>query len=148
ALGSGQASRLHWALVHPGIAEEAWLGHDEEDQAGAFAGMLVCEPERVQEALDLYRAELARAQAEGLTADEVTRAQRRFGSGLVLQAETPLSRLVHVGFDWVYRRQVTPVAELIAEIQAVTVDDCNRLLAERPFEALSIVCVGPIGELH
>ena len=148
ALGVGQASRLHWALVHPGLAEEASLSHDDEDQAGSFAGVIVCEPEKTQEVLDIYRTTLAKAQDEGLTADEVQRSVTRFASGLVLQSETSLNRLVGVGFDWVYRRRVMPLQELLDTIQAVTVDDCNAVLAERPFDQLSAVCVGPVETLR
>ncbi len=148
AIGSGQSSRLHWALVEPGIAEEAALHHDEEDRAGAFVGYLVCEPEQAARALDICRAELRRAEDEGLTADEVERAVRRFATGLALQAETPLSRLLNVGFDWVYRRRMSTLDEVVAAIEAVTVDDCNALLAERPFDTLSAVCVGPLEHLE
>ncbi|MBI2302324.1 MAG: insulinase family protein [Armatimonadetes bacterium] len=148
AIGSGMTSRLHWALVHPGLAEEASLYHDEEDAAGVYGGMFVCEPERAQEVLDIYRATLAKAQAEGLTEAEVGRAVRRFGTGLAFGAESPLNRLVTVGFDWVYRKAITPVDEVLAELRRVTAADCNALLAERPFDRLSAVCVGPVAELH
>ncbi len=147
AIGSGKASRLHWALVDPGLAEAASLDHDEEDQAGAFAGYLVCEPEQCQQALDLYRAELLKVQAEGLREDEVARAVRRFATGLVLQSETPLHRLVTVGFDWLYRQRVTPLAEVSAHLEAITAADCNAILATQPFNCLSVVCVGPLDQL-
>lgn len=147
-IGLGTASRLHWALVDPGIAEQASLSHDAEDQAGAYGGNLVCEPERAQQALDLYRGVLAEVQDAGVTADEVARAVRRFASGFTLGAESPLGRLINVGSDWVYRRRVTPLDEAIAALRAVTVDDCRALLAERPFDHLSVACVGPLTELH
>ena len=35
-VGGGAGSRLHWALVHPGLAEAASMGHDSQDGAGAF----------------------------------------------------------------------------------------------------------------
>lgn len=147
AIGVGQASRLHWALVHPGLAEEAGLGHDEEDQAGSYAGLIVCEPERAQQCLDIYRQELAKVQSEGLDADEVKRAVRRWLTGVVLQCESPLSRLVQVGFDWVYRGEVTPLEDLVAELEQLSAEACNELLARRPFDQLTAVCVGPIDSL-
>ncbi|MBI5835605.1 MAG: insulinase family protein [Armatimonadetes bacterium] len=146
AIGSGDASRLHWALVDPGLAESAGLYHDEEDQNGTFSGVLVCQPEGVERAVEVYKAELERAQRDGLTADEVKRAQRRFGSAAVFQAESPLSRLVSVGMDWVYRGRITAIDEWLERLRAVTVDDCNALLAERPFDKLAMVSVGPVGE--
>jgi len=147
AIGSGEASRLHWALVDPGIAEAASLGHDEEDHCGTYSGVLICSPGNAQRALDLYRGELERAQTEGLREDEVTRAVRRFGSGAVFQAESPLHRLVNVGFDWVYRRRVTPLSEFVSRLRAIRAEDCNRVLAQRPFDRLAVACIGPLDAL-
>jgi predicted Zn-dependent peptidase len=143
AIGSGEASRLHWALVDPGLAEAAHWSHDEQDHAGRYSGLLVCAPENYERALAVFRGELERAQSEGLRADEVQRAIRRFGL-VVLQAESPLSRLVGVGSDWVYRGAITPLEEFLARVRAVTVEDCNRLLAARPFESLASVAVGAV----
>ncbi|MCC7492540.1 MAG: insulinase family protein [Fimbriimonadaceae bacterium] len=147
AIGSGKASRLHWALVHPGKAEDASFYHDEEDQAGLFTGVLACDPDRAQEVLDIFRGELATACREGLREDEVKRAVRRFATGLVLQAETPLHRLISVGFDWTYRRAVTPISETAAQLEQITAADCNALLQELAFEPLSVVAVGPLEQL-
>lgn len=147
-IGSGQASRLHWALVAPGLADRAQLGHDEEDGSGTFAGVLVCQPEASQQALDVYRGVLDEVQGEGIRADELQRATRRFASGVVLQAESPLGRLVNVGFNWVYRQEQLAMDDWLARLRAVTVDDCNALLAERPFDQLAVAAVGPIDELN
>ena len=146
AIGSGDASRLHWALVDPGLAESAGLYHDEEDHNGTFSGVIVCQPDGVERAVEVYRAELDRVQRDGLTADELKRAQRRFGSSAVFGAESPLNRLVSVGMDFVYRGRITPIDEWLERLRAVTLDDCNALLASRPFDHLAMVQVGRVGE--
>ncbi|HEX8465830.1 MAG TPA: pitrilysin family protein, partial [Abditibacterium sp.] len=51
-IGAGDASRLYWALVHPGIAEAAQIGTEANDGAGTFYGYLLVDPARAQEALD------------------------------------------------------------------------------------------------
>jgi predicted Zn-dependent peptidase len=146
AIGSGEASRLHWALVDPGLAESAHWSHEELDGCGKYAGVLVCAPDKLPEAFARFRGELAKAQDEGLREDEVQRAIRRFGM-VVLQAESPLRRLVNVGMDWVYRGRITPLDEFLAKVRAVTAADCARLLAARPFDALAAVGVGPVEAL-
>jgi predicted Zn-dependent peptidase len=105
ALGAGDGSRLYWALVHPGIAEAAQIGHEGSDGEGTFYGYLLADPARAQESLDVFRTVISETCAEGLKPEEVERAKRRLASNTVLGAETPMGRLRAVGFDWIYRRE-------------------------------------------
>lgn len=146
-VGGGQGSRLHWALVHPGIAEAASMGHDAQDGAGAFYGFLVGRPERAQEMLDLWRETVKTACAEGVMPDELQRAKRKFASSLTLSAETPMGRMRPVGYDWLYRQSQTSTAELLERILGVTVEEVNAILALRPFETPAIVGLGPLDDL-
>ena len=146
AVGGGDGSRLYWALVHEGIANSVGLWHDAQDGAGNFLAYASCSPERVQEVLQIIRTVLQTVQHDGLSEDELGRARRKIASGLVLGAETPMGRLTAVGFDWVYRKEVMPLAEVADRYLAVTTEDIGRILATRPFETVTVVALGPLAE--
>ncbi len=146
ALGGGEGSRLYWALVHPGLADSANMDYSGEDGAGAFYVYASCDPERTTEVIDLIRATLATAQNDGLSDDQIARARRKLASALVLRAETPMGRLVTVGFDYVYRKRIEPLNESVDRLLAVTNEDVAALLHERAFEKLTLVGYGPLAE--
>ncbi len=146
-LGAGDASRLYWALVHPGIAEAAQIGHDANDGAGAFYGYILASPERAGEALQIFNKEIEKACREGLSEQEVERAKRRIASAMVLGAETPMGRLRPVGFDWMIRQQQKSPQESLEKLLAVTTEQVNALLREKPFELATVVATGPLDSL-
>ena len=147
-VGGGQGSRLHWALVHPGIAEAASMGHDSQDGVGAFYGFIVGRPQRAQEMLDLWRAEVEKACEQGVTEGELGRAKRKFASALTLRAETPMGRMRPVGYEWLYRARQSSTEETLAQIMAVSAEQVNELLATRPFASPAIVGYGPLESLE
>ncbi len=141
-LGGGEGSRLHWALVYPGIAESAEVFYDSSDGAGSLYAYATCDPSCTAEVLEVLRATLQAAQSEPLPADEVARARRKIASALVLRAETPMGRLTAVGFDWVYRQHIMPLDEVVDRYLAVTPEAVQSLLASRPFDTLTVVGLG------
>jgi predicted Zn-dependent peptidase len=147
-IGGGEGSRLYWELVEPGLADSVRLSHDEEDGAGAFFGYASCDADKAQEVVDRIRRVLAAFTAEGPRPDEIERAKRKIASALVLHDETPRGRLFHVGFDWQYRSTCSPLDEVIDRYLAVTEEDARTLLAGRPFDALTVVGLGPLQTLQ
>jgi predicted Zn-dependent peptidase len=146
-VGGGDGSRLYWDLVEPGIADSVRLSHDEEDGSGAFFGYASCDPDKAQLVLDKARAVLQKAMDEGFRPDEIERTKRKAASALVLHDETPRGRLFHLGFDWQYRRKYTPLDEMIDRYLAVTEEDVRRFLDRRPFDTMTVVCLGPVETL-
>ena len=147
-VGGGEGSRLHWALVHPGLAEAASMGHDAQDGVGAFYGFLVARPERASQVLKIWRETVANVCETGVTDDELQRAKRKFASALTLRAETPMGRMRPVGYDWLYRGAQTSTDEVLSRILAVSGEEVNAILATRPFETPAIVGLGPIEALE
>jgi len=146
-IGSGEGSRLYWALVHEGLAEAAQLGHSPSDGDGNFSGYILVDPTRAQEALDVYRATIARACAEGLSVEEIERAKRRFASGLTLGAETPMGRFRAVGMDWMLRGCLRTPDDVLRELLSITPEEVNAVLRPNPFELATVAALGPLQSL-
>jgi len=142
-VGAGESSRLYWALVHPAIAEAAQIGHDANDGDGAFYGYLLVDPQRSGEALQIFHEVLAKAGREGVQEAEVERAKRRLASHILLGSETPMGRLRPLGMDQTYRHQYRSAADILAQVQGVTADDVNAMLAKSTFDEATIVILEP-----
>jgi predicted Zn-dependent peptidase len=147
AVGAGDGSRLYWALVHPGVAEAAQIGHDSNDGAGAYYGYVLADPMRAQESLDVFRKVIEEACRDGLKDEEVERAKRRLASHMVISAETPMGRLRPVGMNWLYRKEQIGPEESLQRVLGVTTQQVNEVLAARPFERATIVGLGPLDAL-
>ena len=147
ALGAAKGSRLFWALKEPGIADSVGFDHSSKDGAGAFFGYASCDPERTQEVADLLRATVREACRNGLTEAEVNGARRKMAAGRTLRAETPLGRLMTVGGDWLYRREIEPLDDAIDRLLAITAAEVNALLGEIDLDRGAFVGLGPIDSL-
>jgi len=142
-LGDGGGSRLYWALLDNGLAESASLSHDPADGAGAFVGYLSTGPEDFEKALRIYRETLQAAQAEGLTADEWRRAQRKLATGLTLRGETPFGRLMSLGSSYLYEGRYLSVQDTVNSIMAASLADAQAILDGRPFDRLFTLTLEP-----
>jgi len=135
-IGDSSGSRLYWALVDKGIADQADLSHDAADGLGAFIGYLSCAPERTEEVLRLYKDVLVEVEKNGLNQDEWTRAQRKFATGVTLGGETPFRRLMSLGSNYQYLQQYRSVQQTVDAIMAASLADGMALLADKPFSQL------------
>jgi predicted Zn-dependent peptidase len=146
-LGDDSGSRLYWELVDPGLAEHASLGHAEHEGAGMMMTYMTCDPEHaagnLRRILDVYR----RAEAEGVTPEELEQAKSKVRSRIVLSSERPRGRLFAVGSDWVYRREYRPVESELDAVSGITVADLSAVLAKYPLTRATTVTIGPLAEL-
>ncbi len=133
-LGDDEGSRLYWALVETGLAEEASAHYDGHDGLGTFVVSWVCSP---KDAAEVER--IALQQIDGLIAsldpDDVTRARSKFATAATLQGELPAGRMHRLGRQWTYMRRYRSLEEELARINAVTLDDLRavgRAFTPRP----------------
>ena len=141
-VGDDDGSRLYWALVDNAIAEDADFGFYPHDRAGSFYVSLTTDPERSKKALDIALAELERVKAD-LDADEVERAKNKLASGLVLSGERPTGRMRAIGSQWLYTGRYRPLEEDMRSLLAVTPESLKALMAEFPFDPMTVVTLGP-----
>ncbi|MBN2216150.1 MAG: insulinase family protein [Pirellulales bacterium] len=142
-LGDELGSRLYWELVEPGLVEHAGLNHCEYEGAGVMMTYLGCSPETIDDNLRRVRDLYARAEREGVDEDELRQAKNKVRSRLVLSGERPRGRLFMVGGDWIVRREYQSVADELATLEAVSLDEVNSLLREFPLTRGTMMTIGP-----
>lgn len=143
-LGDGSGSRLYWELVDPGLVEQATLGHHDFLDAGLFVTHLSCEPEDIDASLHRILGVYAAATCDGIAASELDRARNKAAGRVVLAGERPRRRLFDIGLDWSHARRHRSVADVLALVEGVSLDDVHRMLAEWPLGAPSATVVaGP-----
>lgn len=142
-LGEPGHGALHWALVDPGLADQAGLHHEPGEGFGTFVGWFETSLRHEGGVRDRFRAVLADAQSAPLDEDAWLRAQRTLATDLALQAETPIGRLMALGDAWIERGELDDPAETIARVLATPVEDGRALLEARPFDRVALVTLGP-----
>jgi predicted Zn-dependent peptidase len=132
-LGDADGSRLHWALIEPGLAEEASAQYDGRDGVGEFLVSAVCDPKDAADVEKTCRRELARVAAD-LGDDELLRARSKIATNVTLAGERPAGRMNRLGTIFAYRGDYCPLEDELARIEAVTVDALRRYIADWPLE--------------
>ncbi|MBS0209961.1 MAG: insulinase family protein [Planctomycetes bacterium] len=143
-LGDDSGSRLYWELIDPGRAESVSLGHHDYHGAGLFMTYMSCAPEAVAENLqtihDLYR----QVENEPVAAAELEQAKNKINSRVVLSSERPRGRLFNVGANWTYRQEYRSVADDLAVVDAVTIEQLAAVAKQYRLTQCATLCVGPL----
>ncbi len=147
-LGDDTGSRLFWELIDTGLAEYAAISTHEYQGAGVFFIGMSCQPDEAEANLHRMADLVARAEADGITANELTQAQNKVCASIVLQAERPTNRLFSVGNGWLQRRQYKTVREAVDAYRRVTLDDVHLMLQKYPLSRTATVAIGPLTELR
>jgi predicted Zn-dependent peptidase len=146
-LGDDSGSRLYWALVDTGLAEQASLGHHDYQGAGLFMTYMSCDPDEAQENLQRIAEVYAQAEKDGITEAELSQAKSKINARVVLGSERPRGRLFTVGGNWIQRRQYLTVRDDLQAIERITRDELIDVLARYPLTVNTTLAVGPIEKL-
>lgn len=146
-LGDHSGSRLFWELVDPGLAEHASFSHEDYQGTGIFVTLICCEPDNTAENIKRVRSVWEQVHTEGVTIAELNQAKSKFNSRLVLGSEKPRGRLFNIGGNWVQRHEYRTVADDLAAVDAVTVEQISTLLAKYPLTQTTGVAIGPLANL-
>jgi predicted Zn-dependent peptidase len=145
-LGDGSGSRLYWALVDPGDAEQATLHHQEFLDAGLFTTQLSCDAADADDLLERIVAIYGEAAARGIDSGEFERARNKLASRVVLAGERPRRRLFEVGGEWAHSGVYRSVADALTIVESLTRDDLDRVLATWRLDGpAATVLAGPAG---
>lgn len=146
-LGDEQGSRLYWQLVDPGLAEHASLSHSDYQGAGLYLTYLSCDPEVAADNLQRIHDVFQQVATAGVLAAELSQAKNKVCSRIVLSSERPQGRLFNVGGNWLLQREYRTVQQDLRTVDALTLDDINRVSARFPLTEGTTVTVGPLAEV-
>jgi predicted Zn-dependent peptidase len=141
-LGGPDNSRLHWALVETGLAEQAEAGYDARDGCGDFMVFLTCDPERLDEAWGITTRQIDEL-GVSVTEDDLAKIRAKIATGVTLAGERPGGRMQRLGRQWTYLRTHTTLAEELERINAVTAEDVKRVLREFPLSRRTVGTLVP-----
>ncbi|MGH3681832.1 MAG: M16 family metallopeptidase, partial [Natronosporangium sp.] len=144
-LGGGMSSRLFQQVREErGLAYSTYSYTARYAGTGLFAVYVGCAPGKVEEVLDLVRAELDRAARHGITDAELARGKGMLAGSVVLGLEDTGSRMGRLGKgELLYDRPLTD-DELLARIDRVRLAEVNQLAAELLAGPMSLAAVGPL----
>ncbi len=143
-LGGGMSSRLFQEIREQrGLAYSVYSYASQYADSGVFAVYAGCAPGKVDEVLHLTRAELARVAAEGITEAELARGKGMSKGSFVLGLEDTGSRMSRLAKGELLYGNLMPVDDLLARVDAVTLDDVNTLAAGLLGRPMSLAVVGP-----
>ncbi len=143
-LGGSTSSRLFQEVREKrGLAYSVYSYSSNFADSGQVAVYVGTRPDNVTEALDVIGSELLRLADEGVTEAELERARDNVKGRTVLSMESTLARMNRLGSATLMDVPLLSLDELLAALDAVTLEDVNELGRElwRP-ERLSAAGVG------
>jgi predicted Zn-dependent peptidase len=125
-LGDSEGSRLYWALVDTGLADEAQSQYDGRDGLGEHLVYCSCDDERAEQVEQVARQEMA-GLPETLTDDDLERVRSKIATGVTLSGELPAGRMRRLGRMWTYMGRYSSLEDELRKINAVTLDDLRAV---------------------
>lgn len=146
-LGGGMSSRLFQAVREErGLAYSVYSYRSGYQGAGDFAVYAGTAPARAGEVVRVVTEELDRMAANGPSEEELAAAKSHIRGATALGLEDSGARMSRLGRAQLAHGRVPTVAELEAEIAAVTVADLKRVAAEVLGAPRSLVVLGPFDD--
>jgi predicted Zn-dependent peptidase len=127
-LGGSTSSRLFQEVREKrGLAYAVYSYASHYRDSGQVAVYVGTRPDNVTQAVDVIGAELARVQGEGVSEEELERARENVKGRTVLSMESTLTRMNRLGSSLLMDVPIMTVDELLAALDAVTLEDVNSL---------------------
>jgi predicted Zn-dependent peptidase len=145
-IGDDYGSRFYWDLVDKAFTEEASMQFNPMDGTGMFYCYFRCGTSNAGKVMDIVQGVFRDLAAKGVQEDEVSKAQNKVLSALVLKNELPMGRLVDLGFNWMYLSEYRSIEQDVEAIKGVRVDDVNRLIREIDLDSFTQYSLGPAGK--
>jgi len=141
-LGAPDNSRLHWALIENGLAEEAQADFDPHDGVGEFFVYASGAPDRIEEIEQLAQREIA-GLVDSLAQDDLDRLKSKFATSFTVGAERPADRMQRLGRRWSLLGEYRSLEEELEMIRSVTLDDVRAVYEAFPFEPKTVGILRP-----
>jgi predicted Zn-dependent peptidase len=147
-LGGGMSSRLFKRIREElGLAYAVYSNASYFSDSGLFVIYIGTEPANAPEALAICHEEIERIFKEPVPDETLDLAKEKLKGNLLLGLESSHARMIRLGFSEIYQTH-WPIEDVIAHIEAVTVEDVQRV-AEALFEQghFTLTVVGPERQL-
>src|SRR4051794_15185688 len=145
-LGGGMSSRLFQEVREKrGLAYSVFSYRSAFEETGALAVYCATAPERVEETLEVVRAEIDRLVADGGVNDrELAGAKGHLTGSLALSLESSSSRMNRMGRAELTMGEIPSLDWVVEQVDAVTPDDVSRVI-DRVFGGgeRTLALVGP-----
>jgi len=144
AFGGGMSSRLFQEVREKrGLAYSVYSFTSHYSDTGIFGVYAGCHPQRARDVLELCREQIAMVATGGLSADELERGKGQMRGGLVLGLEDTGSRMSRLGKAELVYGELLSIDEILARIDAVTMDDVAALAHELMRQPMALAAIGP-----
>ncbi len=131
ALGGGTSSRLFQEIrERRGLAYSVFSFATHHADSGLVGVSVGCLPNKLDEVLAVVRDELEKVAEAGITDEELVRGKGQLRGGLVLGLEDTGSRMSRIGKAELVHDQLLSIDEVIARIDAVTLEEVREIAAE------------------
>lgn len=130
-LGASGNSRLHWALVEEGLADEAVAAYMGQDGAGEFVVYASGDPDKLEQIEATIADELAKVIDE-LSENDLVRLRAKAATGVTVGGERPSDRMQRLGARWTLLGDYLPLEEELEQVRAVTLDDLREVARRFP----------------
>ncbi len=146
-LGGGMASRLFQEIREKrGLAYAVYSFHSHYQDTGEFAVYAGTRPDNAAQVIELIKAEVDKLTADGASTDELDRVRESIKGQMILGLESTRSRMTRIGKTEVTGGELLSLDEIIERLDAVTLDDVQRL-AEQLFNGNhALAIIAPFGE--
>jgi len=141
-LGAGGNSRLHWALVEPGIADEAFAAYDAHDGCGSLFVFASGEPDRLGRIKEVVAAESASLK-EHIDEADLERLRAKALTSATVGGERPNDRMQRLGRLWATTGEYRSLEEELEKLGSVTADDCRDVLDAFPLDRPTLGVLRP-----
>ncbi len=126
-LGMPENSRLHWALIETGIADEAQAAYEPHDGIGEFFVYCSCAPESADKVWQIVEQEV-NALGSNIEQDDLERLRAKIATGATIGAERPMDRMLRLGRVWLASGEYRSLDDELAAIERVTTDDVREVI--------------------
>ncbi len=148
ALGGGTSSRLFQEVrERRGLAYSVYSYAAHYADSGSFGVAVGCLPSKVDDVLDVVRAELARLAEKGISPLELQRGQGQLRGGLVLSLEDSGSRMSRIAKAELLYDDLPSIDEVLRRVADVRLEDVNALAEQLLTQPHTLAVVGPTGSL-
>jgi predicted Zn-dependent peptidase len=144
-LGDSEGSRLYWALIETGLADEAQAQYHGRDGVGEMIVYCASSGSNAHAVESIIRKEMDDL-AASITDDDLARVRSKIATSATLQGELPAGRMRRLGQVWTSLGQYRSLESELERINAVTIEDVRAVAAAYPLDEMVVGRLVPGGD--